>query len=191
MKNKIMKLALLLACGVLTPVAANAASPLTQDHSLANSVIYLKAESNNKWNKDQIEPDFGLGYRYHLNHHGIDISATGRWGEFNADDGEFIHLGTQANYLYYFTPGQGASFYAGIGLGNDHTRFNAEEEKIKHQGRVNALATFGYQHGLNDTFSTFVQAQASQSATTYVNGGEFTLANAWQPTLTFSAGIGF
>jgi len=208
MKNKIMKLALLLTCGLLTPAVTTATEfnqlsnpSYTQDTSLASGVIYLKAESNNKLNGDQIEPDFGLGYRHRFGHHGADISATSRWGDTIVGkdqdvDANYINLGSQVNYLYYFTTSQVGSFYTGLGLGNDHTRLSAEgaegeSEQVLHVGRINSLVTFGYQHGLNDTFSTFLQAQISQATSGYVVGHDFSMANRWQPTLTFSAGIGF
>lgn len=176
--------------------------------------IYMKMavnESELPKNDEKLMPGLGLGYRAAFGSHAVDVSVDGNRREIRDVAQEkainYSYTLPKVNYLYYVTPANDSSFYAGAGLAlggmKDTTVVSALDEILAEDGSVatpavlahNEIQEFhgiipnvaaGYEFGRNSNVRTFLQLDVSQPAIAAVREGKF-----FGPKVAFSVGAGF
>jgi len=128
-------------------------------------------------------PGFGLGFRFAQGNHGLDISSTGVRGHgWSKGTRNYFWSFPKASYLYYFSPAQQQSFYAGGGLAwggidtKDGTSFLG----------ISSNAVLGLEMFRKAAFRTFVELNVNQPTIARSATGPFP-----GPVAEISVGAGF
>jgi len=129
----------------------------------SKSFVYLKmsAVDSHPTSSFQVVPGLGIGYRLKSGSSAFDFSASymkgfGHKGEKEA----FFYTLPKVSYLYYLTPNEDLSLYAGIGTA--WGKVKTKDERT-FEGVIPS-ATVGYEINRKGSWGSFVELNVSQPA---------------------------